>query len=213
MRAPIDPPFNNPDTCEKYPKILHYGSQHGGLSCVMFEKHDGSNLAWKWSCGSFDNIYMPSFRSGKTIQEALDVFGEAPEVFEKTLMETAENILSRYAGTSEAILFTEFRGDNSFSGEHLKSDVKTLHPIDIWIKGKGFMPPKVFVSAFEGYGGIDGDGVGVVYEGKLHARVVDAIRKGRVGVNEGVIAKGGDWGSVWCCKIKTDAWLARGGEL
>jgi hypothetical protein len=41
----IDAPFNAIDSLEKYPKIVEYGRGHGGLACVGFEKHDGTNLA------------------------------------------------------------------------------------------------------------------------------------------------------------------------
>lgn len=206
MKSPIDPPFNNPNECPKYPKILDYGPQHGGLSCVMFEKHDGSNLAWHWRNGVFSHV--PHFRSGKTIEAAPQVFWEAPGLFEMYEGWWAPAVAGAVGasgsdGEGEAILFTEFRGPNSFSGEHVAGDVKKLYPIDLWIKGKGFMPPRAFSIAFAAV---------PVDFCKLTSKVVEDIRKGRLGVNEGVVCKGGDWGSVWCCKIKTDAWLARGGE-
>jgi hypothetical protein len=115
------------------------------------------------------------------------------------------------------VIFTEFRGENSFSGQHVKGDKKTLYPIDLWIKGRGFMPPEEFAASFSP--AFDGPelpanySIRPIYKGKLTAKVVENIKTGKLKVNEGVVCKGGDWGSVWCCKIKTDAWLARGGEL
>lgn len=65
------------------------------------------------------------------------------------------------------------------------------------------MPPDEFSKSFN---------ITPIYQGKLIPKFVEDVRQGRLGVNEGVVCKGGNWGSVWCCKIKTNAWLARGGE-
>lgn len=196
MRAPVDPPFNVTESLDKYPKILDYGSSHGGLSCVAFEKHDGTNLAWRWDGNGFGPA---KFRSGRMAAlEEYDVFGR--DLLKLAIPNAAFDACN---GVEEAVFFAEFRGDKSFSGEHVRDDPKTLHPIDLWIKGRGFMPPKEFSRTF---------GVEPVYIGKLTTKFVEDIRKGRLGVNEGVVCKGGDWGSIWCCKVKTDAWLAKGGE-
>ena len=200
QEVPIDHPFNVTDGLEKYPKILDYGRQHGGLECIAFEKHDGTNLAWRWKGDGYDWFELPTFRSGRTILEGKGFFDDAPNIFDKTIMMAAKRVLK---GVDEAVLFTEFRGEKSFSGEHERNDPKTLHPIDLWIKGKGFMPPGEFTKTFD---------VVPVFRGKLTTMFVEDVRAGRLDVNEGVVCKGGDWGSVWCCKIKTDTWLAKGGE-
>ncbi len=197
MRNPIDPPFNVTESLEKYPKILDYSHLHGGCQCIAFEKHDGTNLAWRWNQDRFE---LPCFRSGKSFLEGMGFFDDAPEIFNKTLLDSTIKIIQN---CEEAVLFTEFRGDKSFSGEHIRGDPKILHPIDLWIKGKGFMPPDEFVKSFD---------ITPIYRGKLTAKFAEDVRKGRLGVNEGVVCKGGTSGSVWCCKIKTEAWLLRGGE-
>ncbi len=204
MKAPVDDVFNVTESLGKYPKILDYSSAHGGLKCFAFEKHDGTNLAFRWrSVAGF--IEVPSFRSGRTIMEELGTFGDATTVFDASIRERADEAMKPFleAGRDEAVLFCEFRGPRSFSGEHEKDDPKTLHPIDLWIGGLGFMPPDLFATAFR---------VKPIYEGKLTAKFVEDVRAGRTGVNEGVVCKGGTWGSIWCCKIKTRAWLAKGGE-
>jgi len=200
MKSPIDLPFNVTESLDKFPKILDYSRGHGGCPCIAFEKHDGTNLAWRWRKDGGDWFELPTFRSGKTILEGMGFFDEAPEIFDKVLFKTAKQLLQ---GLDEAVLFTEFRGEQSFSGEHVRDDPKTLHPIDLWIKGKGFMPPDEFSKSFN---------ITPIYQGKLIPKFVEDVRQGRLGVNEGVVCKGGNWGSVWCCKIKTNAWLARGGE-
>ncbi len=204
MKAPVDAPFNVKSGLEKYPKILDYGREHAGAFCWAFDKHDGTNLAFRWRRPT-GFLEVPSFRSGRTIMEELGTFGEATGVFDATIRERADLVMRPYAeaGREEAVLFCEFRGPRSFSGEHVKGDPKTLHPIDLWLEGMGFMPPDVFATSFR---------VEPVYSGKLTADFVERVRAGKVKVNEGVVAKGGTWGKVWCAKIKTRAWLARGGE-
>ncbi len=197
MKAPIDETFNVTDALGKYPKILDYGREHAGLPCVAFEKHDGSNLGFRW----LDGWWRPAeFRSGRTILEEMGTFRDVPRIFDELIRPLAEQYV---AGAEEAAVFCEFRGGKSFSGEHVAGDPKTLHPIDLWVKGRGFMPPEEFATAFN---------VEPVYRGKLTAKFVEDVRAGRLGVNEGVVCKGGDWGSYWSCKIKTRAWLAKGGE-
>ena len=197
MKAPSDEAFNETEELRRYPKIQDYSRLHAGLPCLAFEKHDGTNLGWRWTNESFGPA---TFRSGRTAREEGGVFEDAERVFEETLRDRAASVLR---GVEEAVFFAELRGERSFSGEHREDDPKRLHAIDVWIRGRGFMPPEEFARAFE---------VAPVYRGKLTAKFAEDVRAGRLGVNEGVVCKGGSWGAVWCCKIKTRAWLARGGE-
>jgi hypothetical protein len=199
VKPPIDPPFNATESLEKYPKILDYGREHAGARCLAFEKHDGTNLAFRWDGERFG---PGTFRSGRTVLQEGGVFGSVSEILLGQLWPGCP-LLRAVEGEEDAAYFAEFRGPRSFSGEHERDDPKTLHPIDLWIKGKGFVPPATFAAWFS---------VPLVYQGKLTADFVERVRSGKVGVNEGVVCKGGGWGSVWCCKIKTRAWLARGGE-
>lgn len=198
MESVIDEPFNVTEELGKFPKMLDYGRKYGGLKCVAFEKHDGSNLAWRWN-GT--DLQWPTFRSGRSIIGESESFADLLDCYAEVVL-VASNLL-RSMNCDDAVFFTEFRGNQSFSGEHVAKDPKTIHPIDLWVKGKGFMPPEEFSRAF---------GVVPIYRGKLTTKFVEDVRKGRLGVNEGVVCKGGNWGSIWCCKIKTDNWLARGGE-
>lgn len=202
MKAPVDAPFNVTDALEKFPKILDYTREHAGAQCIAFEKHDGTNLAFRLEDGRWS---VPTFRSGRSVMRELGVFRDAVPVFESTLRSAVDMIARHVLDAREAVFFAEFRGDRSFSGEHEADDEKRLHPIDLWIKGRGFVPPERFAREFAEF-------VTPIYRGKLSAKFVEDVRAGRKGVNEGVVCKGGDWGEVWCCKIKTRAWLARGGE-
>lgn len=204
MKAPVDQPFNVTDTLGKYPKILDYGRQHAGARCFIFEKHDGSNLAWRWDGAGFGPATL---RSGRSVAfEKWAMMDGVGVHLPADLFERFNEAIALHDGGPEAVLFTEFRGEMSFSGEHVEDDPKTLHPIDLWIQGEGFMPPGDFAHFFN---------VPILYQGPLAADVVEAVRTrtGRFAkVNEGVVCKGGDWSSYWSCKIKTRAWLARGGE-
>lgn len=195
---PTDAPFNITEGLQKYPKILDYSPKYAGLrGAVAFEKHDGSNIMWLWDGRGFG---APRFRSGRLVSEEWVAFVQDVEPSVLRPPEAAARALS---GASDGAFFSEFRGDKSFSGLHVPGDPKRAHPIDLWVGGRGFMPPAEFSRVF---------GVPTVYSGTLTAKFVEDVRSGRLGVNEGVVVKGGDWGSVWCCKIKTREWLARGGE-
>lgn len=185
-------PFNETASLERYPKVPDYSRLHGGLACLAFEKHDGTNLLWRFRAGRLARG-MPVLRSGRVMKEARPLLEQQLDL---------PRLLPSIEG-DEVVLVTEYRGERSFSGEHVAEDPKRLHAIDVWVKGRGFMPPGEFAKIF---------GVSVVYRGKLTAKFAEDVRRGHLGVNEGVVCKGGDWGSVWCCKIKTRAWLARGGE-
>lgn len=194
-----DPPFNKTEALEKFPKILDYERGHGGRRCIAFEKYDGTNLAWRLHNGKL--IDQPFIRSGRRFFHYDRVFGPAHDLFDTQFRAKLAQLL---AGVEEAVFFTEYFGEKSFSGEHVVGDPKKLMAIDLWRKGFGFTAPADFALLFPE--------TPVIYEGKLTTQFVENVRKGRLGVNEGVVCKGGSTGSVWCCKIKTDAWLARGGE-
>jgi hypothetical protein len=188
-----DDPFNVISGLEKYPKMMDYGPDYAGLpDCVAFEKHDGSNLAWRWVGDHFES---PRFRSGRLVSEEWPTFfRDLPDMRPPPEAERA------LLGVREGMFFAEFRGDASFAGEHVAGDPKRIHPIDLWACGRGFMPPSEFARTFA---------VRPVYSGRLTAKFVEDVRSGRLGVNEGVVVKGGYWRMVWCCKIKTREWLSR----
>jgi hypothetical protein len=50
----------------------------------------------------------------------------------------------------------------------------------------------------------------VVYRGKLTGKFSDDVRRGKYGVNEGVVCKGGTGGpDLWMAKIKTHAYMEK----
>ncbi|MCA9176877.1 MAG: hypothetical protein KDB14_20455, partial [Planctomycetales bacterium] len=48
-----------------------------------------------------------------------------------------------------------------------------------------------------------------VYRGRLTGKFATDVREGRFDVTEGVVCKGGETGSVWMVKIKTNSYMER----
>src|SRR5262249_54152905 len=102
-------------------------------------------------------------------------------------------------------VFTEFLGPNSFAGKHRKDDPKRLVPFDVRAEGFGMIGPEAFVADF-GHLPM----ARVVYRGKLTGQFAEEVRRGKYGVAEGVVCKGGaGGGDPWMAKIKTHAYLER----
>ena len=49
----------------------------------------------------------------------------------------------------------------------------------------------------------------IVYEGKFSGKLTEDVRRGKYGVKEGVVIKGGEGESLWMCKVKTLDYLDR----
>src|SRR5262249_52942198 len=84
--------------------------------------------------------------------------------------------------------------------------------VDVYLPGRGFVPPKDFVSHF-GHLRIPK----VVYEGPFSRSFIEDGKEGKYPVVEGVVAKGvhvrrqrkgQSSQEVWMAKVKTRAWLA-----
>jgi hypothetical protein len=54
------------------------------------------------------------------------------------------------------------------------------------------------------------DAARVVFQGKLTGQLAEDVRRGRFGVEEGVVCKGGRGGAdLWMVKIKTHAYMEK----
>ena len=186
-----------------YPKIGDTRDGPGGR-CVAFEKLDGTNLGWEWlrGLGFVDQTTRRlSFDAGHP------VFGEAVAIFNSRFAAPLDEILSTHSSfesSQHVKVFTEFLGPSSCAGLHVPEEEKALYIIDVWTDDRGFLGPDEFLAVFA-----DSDLplARVVYRGKFTGKLTDDVKKGRLGVVEGVVVKGGETGNVWRCKVKTQAWL------
>jgi hypothetical protein len=180
--------------------------------CVAFEKYDGSNLRFFWDQKRGWHSTGTRYRWFKA---ATPTFGPAVELFHRDhargILDTLRR-LKEYRGVTDLVAFCEFFGPGTFSGLHVEEEPKQLVLFDVWLPGRGFVPPKDFVAHF-GHLPI----AKVVYEGPFTRSFIDDVQAGKYPVTEGVVAKGlhvrrqrkGKTDQeVWMAKVKTRTWLA-----
>jgi hypothetical protein len=197
-----------------YPKIP--GSRNApAVRCLAFEKYDGTNLHWEWdrdigwhSSGPRRNEFNLTDGGIERFLQEHGHLQQSVEVFWATLAEGIERIFREnptYREFQSLKVFTEFLGPNSFAGLHHEADPKELRLFDVWAEPLGMIGPKQFVADFGHL-----HTARVVYEGKLTGKFAEDVRRGKYGVNEGVVCKGGTGGAdVWMAKIKTYAYMER----
>jgi len=200
--------------------MLHYPKIPGSRDCpagkcIAFEKYDGTNLHWDWDRDFGWHSFGTRRDAFNLTPQGIEQFGrlhaqlsEAPALFQTTLAERLERIFRdhpTYQGFAEFAVFTEFLGPNSFAGLHRAEDLKELVLFDVRARSFGLIGPEQFVTDF-GQLRL----ARVVYRGKLTGKFTEDVRRGKYGVAEGVICKGGSGGDdLWMCKIKTDAFRER----
>lgn len=175
--------------------------------CVAVEKHDGSNLRFFWDQKRGWHSTGTRYRWFKA---ATPMFGPAVAEFQrlyaKGIIETLRRF-KEYRGAAEVVAFCEWFGPSTFSGLHVEDEPKRLVLFDVWLAGRGFVPPKDFVAHF-GHLPI----APVVYEGPFSRVFIEDVQAGKYPVSEGVVAKGVHRRrkdqEVWMAKVKTRAWLA-----
>lgn len=180
--------------------------------CVAFEKYDGSNLRFFWDHKRGWHSTGTRYRWFKAVTPT---FGPAVAAFQRDHARGVLDVLRRfkeYRGVNELVAFCEFFGPSTFSGLHDESEEKQLVLFDVYLPGRGFVPPKDFVAHF-GHLPV----AKVVYEGPFSRGFVEDVQAGKYAVREGVVAKGlhnrrqrkGQASQeVWMAKVKTRAWLA-----
>jgi hypothetical protein len=197
-----------------YPKIPGSGDCPGGR-CVAFEKYDGTNLHWDWdrdfgwhSFGTRRDEFHLAPGGIALFARAHAQLREAADVFHATLAEPLADLFlrhERYRDFAGFRVFTEFLGPNSFAGLHKAEDPKRLVLFDVRSGDLGFVGPHAFAADFAHL-----PIARVVYEGKLTGTFAEDVRRGKYGVAEGVVCKGGKGGpDVWMVKIKTYAYMER----
>lgn len=191
---------------KEYPSIEHYSNIFSGRTCYAFYKLDGSNLRWEWS------KKRGWFKFGtrtRLFDKTDEVFGEAVNIFEKQYAEQLSKKFTDYYKIQNAIVFTEFLGENSFAGTHVKEDPKKLVLFDVNLYKKGIMSPKEFIKEFSTIEGIETPQL--IYNGVLNYEIYTKIKNNNIGINliEGVVCKGGEGHKLWMCKIKTHSYIEK----
>ncbi|MEG4454079.1 RNA ligase family protein [Microcoleus sp. N9_A1] len=195
-----------------YPKIPD-SKNCPNEQCIAFEKYDGTNFHWVWefelgwyafgtrrSRFDLDEMGIAEFNAAHPGLET------APEIFKRDFASPLESIFreNEQYHCAEITVFTEFFGASSFAGMHQKDDRKQLVLFDVETEG-GMVVPDLFIQDF-GTLNI----ARVIYRGKLTGKFMDDLRKGKYGVDEGVVCKGGgNANNLWMVKIKTDAYMQR----
>ena len=198
-----------------YPKIPGSRNSPSGR-CVAFEKYDGTNLHWDWDrdfgwhgFGTRRDDFNLDPAGGARFAEKHAHLEQCADVFRAAVADPVEEVFLQVAPYREfqsLKVFTEFLGPNSFAGLHKDDDPKELRLFDVWADGYGMIGPKRLVADFGHLPVL----ARVVYEGKLTGQFSEDVRRGKYGVSEGVVCKGGTGGSdVWMVKIKTYAYLGR----
>jgi hypothetical protein len=197
-----------------YPKIP--GSKGAPLGrCVAFEKYDGTNLHWDWDRDFGWHAFGTRRDSFNLTPAGIELFAarhahlsECVTAFRGQFADGLERAFHdhpAYRPYQGLKAFTEFFGPNSFAGLHKADDPKQVVLLDIEAEGFGLIGPQRFVADFG-----DLPIARVVYEGRLTGQFAEDVRRGKYGVAEGVVCKGGSGGSdLWMAKIKTHAYMER----
>lgn len=191
----------------KYPSIKGPSDDHLGRQCIAFHKYDGSNIRFLWQAAK------GWFRCGtrrQWIKKKSIEFGGVMKLFEEVIGPGLLDVLSfhdEYRSVHKMVAFCEFFGPSSFGGHHETGEPKELRLFDVWLQGRGFIPPQEFVQNFG-----DLPIAEVVYEGPFDRDFIEGVQAGDYPVVEGVVAKGtilrGDKVELWSAKVKTKTWMA-----
>ena len=191
---------------KSYNSISHWNKGPFGQSTIAFDKIDGSNLRFEW--GKKRGFYKFGTRN-VMITEKDENFGDAIPLFLNTHADELDRIFrKKYSNIDSVVVFGEYYGENSFSGQHVKTDQKKIIIFDISLYKKGIISPKEFVDNF-GHISIPN----IVYRGEYNMEFVNRVRNNEFKLSEGVVCKGTQKTKgneiVWMVKIKTNEWLIK----
>lgn len=174
---------------------------------IAFDKIDGSNFRAKWSHKSGFTLFGTRTQ---LVDGTTPYWNDVVTLFQKTIAEPLHQTLSdNFRDEKQAIVFSEFYGDNSFAGRH-EEEPHRLITFDIYLdKSKKFLLPQDFI-AIGNEAGVEIPRI--VYRGKNDATLVARVRADEFKTPEGIIFKGskrvGNFsGGVLQCKIKTWAYI------
>lgn len=189
---------------KKYPSIPHYDSDFIGRKVWAFDKLDGSNLRFEYSRKR--GWYKFGTRN-EMIDEKTPFYGEGVSIFlDKYGDDLARIFRKEYSNVDNFIVFGEFLGENSFSGQHDPNDKMDVVMFDINIYKRGLIHPKDFIDKFSKLHIPD-----VLYVGEYDEELIDSVKNNKWNLKEGVICKGAlrrkGSDEIWMTKLKTNEWL------
>jgi hypothetical protein len=119
------------------------------------------------------------FRFGtryKWLKKQTPTFGVAMELFQARIAQELLAVLKahkEYRGVRNLVAFCEFFGASSFAGFHNADEPKELRLFDVWLQGRGFVPPADFVQHFGHLPGAE-----VVYQGVFDRAFIEGVKAG-----------------------------------
>lgn len=139
---------------------IKYNTELLGEQVWAFNKLDGQNFCAKYSV---KKKMFTNFGSRKCmVDESSEQFGDAVRYFKSHNYETIlSNIVEQhrgkkdvFSGVDEITFFFEWYGEHSFAGFHSLEDKDNMHLalIDVFIKKKGYIEPKIYMDLFKDCG-------------------------------------------------------------
>ena len=192
-----------------------------GENIFAFNKLDGQNFCAKYS-PKVNEFTMFGSRT-QNVDETSEQFGDAVRYFKANLEIPLKEVIKNnkgknqiFHGIEEITFFFEWYGDHSFAGFHQSHETLKLALIDVFLKKKGYIEPKIFVDIFCHNSSIETPLL--VYSGKLTNDFVKAVQENDYTeencnfkeIKEGVVCKRSTLlkgQRLPMVKIKTKWWL------
>lgn len=192
-----------------------------GENIFAFDKLDGQNFCAQYSA-KVQEFTMFGSRT-QNVDETSIQFGDAVRYFKSNMATPLKKIIENNKGKNqifheveEITFFFEWYGEHSFAGFHQPNETLKLALIDVFLKKKGYIEPKIFVDIFCHNSSIETPLL--VYSGKLTNDFVKAVQENDYTeencnfkeIKEGVVCKRSTLlkgQRLPMVKIKTKWWL------
>lgn len=139
---------------------IKYNTELLGEQVWAFNKLDGQNFCAKYSV---KKKMFTNFGSRKyMVDESSEQFGDVVRYFKShnygtilsNIVEQHRSKKDVFSGVDEITFFFEWYGEHSFAGFHSLEDKDNMHLalIDVFIKKKGYIEPKIYMDLFKDCG-------------------------------------------------------------